>query len=80
MRFIIQEHFAKIAVDAVMRLKENAASLDLIHVLKKPGGTLRDSYLDDGFILEKKIGRFKDPKHSLCQTVHGRRVRLGVRV
>ncbi|KAL8436977.1 hypothetical protein ACSSS7_001341 [Eimeria intestinalis] len=51
-----KEHFAKIAVDAVMRLKENAASLDLIHVLKKPGGCLRDSYLDDGFILEKKIG------------------------
>ncbi|KAL8449000.1 hypothetical protein Emed_003352 [Eimeria media] len=51
-----KEHFARIAVDAVMRLKENAASLDLIHVLKKPGGCLRDSYLDDGFILEKKIG------------------------
>ncbi|XP_026191497.1 T-complex protein 1 subunit beta [Cyclospora cayetanensis] len=51
-----KEHFARIAVDAVMRLKENAASLDLIHILKKPGGTLRDSYLDDGFILEKRIG------------------------
>lgn len=51
-----KEHFAKIAVDAVMRLKENAASLELIHVLKKPGGCLRDSFLDDGFILEKKIG------------------------
>ena len=44
------------AVDAVMRLKANASSLDLIHILKKPGGCLRDSYLDDGFILEKKIG------------------------
>ncbi|CDJ52302.1 hypothetical protein EBH_0048640 [Eimeria brunetti] len=51
-----KEHFAKIAVDAVLRLKENAASLDLIHILKKPGGCLRDSYLDEGFILEKKIG------------------------
>lgn len=55
----VKEHFAKIAVDAVMRLKENAASLELIHVLKKPGGCLRDSFLDDGFILEKKIGKCK---------------------
>ena len=59
-----QEHFAKIAVEAVMRLKENAASLDLIHILKKPGGCLRDSYLDEGFVLEKRIGRLQtlDPK------------------
>ncbi|CDJ61297.1 TCP-1/cpn60 family chaperonin, putative [Eimeria maxima] len=51
-----KEHFANIAVDAILRLRENAASLDLIHILKKPGGCLKDSFLDDGFILEKKIG------------------------
>ncbi|CDI80028.1 TCP-1/cpn60 family chaperonin, putative [Eimeria acervulina] len=51
-----QEHFAQIAVDAILRLRENAASLDLIHIIKKPGGCLKDSYLDEGFLLEKKIG------------------------
>ena len=46
--------FSKMVVDAVLRLGENP-SLDLIHVIKKPGATLADSYLDDGFILEKSI-------------------------
>jgi len=30
--------------------------LEAIQFIKKRGGTLRDSYLDDGFILEKRIG------------------------
>jgi T-complex protein 1 subunit beta len=30
--------------------------LDHIQIIKKPGGKLRDSYLDEGFILDKKIG------------------------
>ncbi|OEH78446.1 t-complex protein beta subunit [Cyclospora cayetanensis] len=64
-----QEHFARIAVDAVMRLKENAASLDLIHILKKPGGTLRDSYLDDGFILEKRIGTIELQAPAECSSL-----------
>jgi len=42
-------------VDAVLRLKGNP-SLEMIHVIKKPGGTLRESFLDEGFILDKKIG------------------------
>ena len=46
--------FANMVVDAVLRLGENP-SLDLIQIIKKPGGTLSDSYLDDGFILEKSI-------------------------
>ena len=49
-----KEKFSKMVVDAVLRLGENP-SLDLIHVIKKPGATLADSYLDDGFILEKSI-------------------------
>ncbi|CDJ40048.1 TCP-1/cpn60 family chaperonin, putative [Eimeria tenella] len=51
-----KEHFAKIAVDAILRIRDNCASLDLIHILKKPGGCMKDSFLDEGFILEKKIG------------------------
>eukprot|EP01089_Gocevia_fonbrunei_P002494 TRINITY_DN1244_c0_g1_i1.p1 TRINITY_DN1244_c0_g1~~TRINITY_DN1244_c0_g1_i1.p1 ORF type:complete len:537 (-),score=151.12 TRINITY_DN1244_c0_g1_i1:25-1635(-) len=49
------EHFSKMAVDAVLRLK-GSTDLQAIHIIKKRGGTLRDSYLDEGFILEKRIG------------------------
>jgi len=51
----VKDHFAKMAVDAVMRLK-GSTNLEMIHVIKKAGGALQDSFLDDGFILEKKIG------------------------
>jgi len=47
--------FANLAVDAVMRLK-GSTNLDSIHIIKKRGGTLYDSYLDEGFILDKQIG------------------------
>jgi T-complex protein 1 subunit beta len=30
--------------------------LDHIQIIKKAGGSLKDSYLADGFILDKKIG------------------------
>jgi T-complex protein 1 subunit beta len=50
-----KDYFAKLAVDAVMRLK-GSNNLDYIHVLKKAGGQLRDSYLEDGFLLDKQIG------------------------
>ena len=49
-----KEKFSKMVVDAVLRLGDNP-SLDLIHVIKKPGATLVYSYLDDGLILEKSI-------------------------
>ena len=42
------------AVDAIMRLK-GSPNLDYVKIIKKPGGTLQDSYLDEGFILEKTI-------------------------
>jgi T-complex protein 1 subunit beta len=48
-----KEFFAKLAVDAVLRLK-GSTNLEAIHLIKKAGGSLRDSFLDEGFILEKK--------------------------
>ncbi|GBE63077.1 T-complex beta subunit [Babesia ovata] len=64
-----KEHFARLAVNALLRmnrdLKEHGGglkdasshiNLSLIQVIKKPGGSLKDSYLEEGFILEKTIG------------------------
>lgn len=50
-----KEHFAQLAVDAVLRLK-GLTNLNHIQIIKKPGGRLADLYLDDGFILEKRFG------------------------
>lgn len=63
-----KDYFAKLAVDAVMRLK-GSTNLENIQIIKKVGGRLIDSYLDEGkyyklyylmlmpgFILDKKIG------------------------
>lgn len=49
-----KETFAKIAVDAVLRLN-GKNDLSLIKIIKKQGNSLNDSYLADGFILEKSI-------------------------
>ena len=52
-----KEHFATLAVETVLRLRKAPRfDLDLIHVIKKAGGRLQDSYLDDGFLLDKRIG------------------------
>ncbi|CAE7831755.1 cct2 [Symbiodinium sp. CCMP2592] len=50
-----KDHFATLAVDAVLRLG-GKPNLDYIQVLKKPGASLKDSFLEEGFILEKRIG------------------------
>ncbi|XP_043565707.1 T-complex protein 1 subunit beta [Chiloscyllium plagiosum] len=50
-----KDHFSSLAVDAVVRLK-GSGNLEAIHVIKKLGGSLVDSYLDEGFLLDKKIG------------------------
>ncbi|CAK9804834.1 T-complex protein 1 subunit beta [Anthophora plagiata] len=50
-----KEHFTKLAVDAVLRLK-GSGNLSAIQIIKKRGGTLSDSFLDDGFLLDKKPG------------------------
>lgn len=83
-----KEKFAKMVVDAVLRLGDNP-SLDLIEVIKKPGGTLADSYLDEGFILEKSISvgcpkEKKNPKILIANTpmdydkikIYGSRVKV----
>jgi len=50
-----KNHFATLAVDAVLRLK-GKPNIDYIQVIKKAGASLKDSFLEEGFILEKKIG------------------------
>eukprot|EP00045_Choanoeca_perplexa_P017464 m.254189 g.254189 ORF g.254189 m.254189 type:complete len:471 (+) comp17548_c0_seq19:2896-4308(+) len=50
-----KEHFAELAVDAVLRIK-GTGNLEAIQIIKKLGGQLQDAYLDEGFILDKKIG------------------------
>jgi len=50
-----KEQFAEIAASAVLRLKDSS-DLQNIQIVKKAGGKMEDSYLDDGFILDKKIG------------------------
>ncbi|KAJ1929931.1 T-complex protein 1 subunit beta [Tieghemiomyces parasiticus] len=50
-----KEYFANLAVDAVLRLG-GSTNLEHIQIIKKVGGRLTDSYLDEGFILDKKIG------------------------
>ncbi|ESW98620.1 hypothetical protein KL918_001988 [Ogataea parapolymorpha] len=50
-----KEYFAKLAVDAILRLG-GSTNLDRIQIIKKAGGKLSDSFLDEGFILDKRIG------------------------
>ncbi|GAB5363329.1 hypothetical protein AAMO2058_000873500 [Amorphochlora amoebiformis] len=84
-----KEHFAKLAVDAVLRLKGSTV-LEHIHIIKKKGGSMKDSYLDEGFILEKSIGigqqkRLENAKILVANTpmdtdkikIFGARVRVG---
>lgn len=53
-----KEHFAQLAVKAVLRLK-GSGDLDAIQVIKKLGMSMEDSYLDEGFLLEKKPGMYQ---------------------
>ncbi len=67
-----KEHFAKLAVDAVLRLK-GASNLDYIKIIKKPGGSLKESYIDEGYVLEKSISvgcpkRKENPKILIANT------------
>ncbi|KAF4309613.1 Chaperonin TCP-1 conserved site [Botryosphaeria dothidea] len=50
-----RDQFAELAVDAVLRL-QGSSDLTHIQVIKKAGGKLKDSYLEEGFILDKKFG------------------------
>lgn len=71
-----------------MRLR-GSNNLDHIQLIKKPGGHLRDSYLEEGFLLDKKIGvgqpkRIEGAKILLANTsmdtdkikIYGSRVRV----
>lgn len=55
-----KEHFAQLAVDAVLRLN-GSTNLEHIQIISKLGGKLGESYLDDGFLLPKKFG-VRQPK------------------
>jgi len=46
---------ANLAVDAITRISDSL-DLERIQIIKKPGGSLRESYLDEGFLLDKSIG------------------------
>lgn len=55
---ILSQHkdfFSNLAVDAVLRLK-GSGNLDAIQIIKISGGTLTDSFLDEGFLLNKRPG------------------------
>jgi T-complex protein 1 subunit beta len=49
-----KQHFAELAVEAVLRLK-GSTNLNYIQVIKKLGGSIKESFLCDGLILEKEI-------------------------
>lgn len=83
-----RDHFANISVDAVLRLR-GSTNLDHIQIIKKCGGNLSDSWLEEGFILEKKLGvgqptRIEDAKILIANTamdtdkvkIYGSRVRV----
>ena len=50
-----KEQFANLAVDAVLRL-QGSNNLEHIQVIKISGGSLKDSYLEEGFLLMKEPG------------------------
>uniref|UniRef100_A0A1I7XTU4 T-complex protein 1 subunit beta n=1 Tax=Heterorhabditis bacteriophora TaxID=37862 RepID=A0A1I7XTU4_HETBA len=53
-----KEHFAHLAVSAVMRLK-GSGNLDAIQIIKKLGGSMNESYLDEGIIFHFNYLYFK---------------------
>jgi T-complex protein 1 subunit beta len=50
-----KDYFSNLAVDAVLRIKKTG-TLEAIQIIKKLGGQLKDSYLDEGFLLDKSFG------------------------
>ena len=67
-----RQAFAELAVQAVLRLK-GSGNLDYIKLIKKPGGTLKDSFIADGMILEKTIAvgcerRVENPRVLIANT------------
>merc|ERR1712142_1316152 len=63
-----KEHFSHLAVDAVMRLR-GSGNLEAIQILKKLGGAMTDSYLEEGFLLNKKVGLNRPKKMENCKVL-----------
>ena len=67
-----RESFADLAVQAVLRLK-GSGNIDFIKLIKKAGGTLKDSFIADGMILEKSIAtgcptKLEKPRVTIANT------------
>ena len=67
-----RQAFADLAVKSVLRLK-GSGNLDYIKIIKKPGGTLGDSFIAEGMVLEKKIAtgcerRVENPRVLIANT------------
>ena len=86
--FVEKDHFASLATEAVLRLR-GSGNLDYIQVIKKPGGSLADSNLQDGFVLDRSFGigqpkRIENAKILVANTpmdtdkikIYGSRVRV----
>lgn len=63
-----QDHFANLAVEAVMEVAEKKgdkvkADIDLIKVMKKHGKSLEESELVNGIIIDKEISHSQMPKN-----------------
>lgn len=61
-----KEYFSNLAVDAILRLK-GSTNLNNIQIIKKVGGKLSDSFLDEGFILDKKFGINQPKRITNCK-------------
>jgi thermosome len=62
-----KEHFAKLAVEAVKQVAEDAngkvkADIDLIKIVKKHGKSLEDTELVKGMVLDKEVASSQMPK------------------
>lgn len=56
------------AVDAILRLK-GGSNLDYIQIIKKLGGSIKDSFLCEGLILEKTIAISCDKRQENCEVM-----------
>jgi len=73
-----KEHFSHLAVDAVMRLR-GSGNLEAIQILKKLGGAMTDSYLEEGFLLNKKVGLNQPKKMENCKVLIANTPRIPIR-
>lgn len=55
---IHKEKFSQLTVDAGLRLK-GSFNLNAVHIIKIPGGSLEDCFLEEGFLLDRHVGQFQ---------------------